>query len=59
MCRGDPTLATFFWNNGSPTSTQYSTHECINRKAFESWASDRMVHTDDYSIFSKDVKYPE
>ncbi|KAL7621385.1 hypothetical protein AAE478_008707 [Parahypoxylon ruwenzoriense] len=52
MCRGDPTLTTFIWNEGRPFSKVHSTHECVNWSRLRQWAESRMVDTSDLSIFS-------
>ncbi|KAF2684868.1 hypothetical protein K458DRAFT_366310 [Lentithecium fluviatile CBS 122367] len=52
MCRGDPTLTTFVWNEGRPFSKVHSTHECINWNKLYEFAESRMVDTSDLSIFS-------
>ncbi|KAF7532290.1 hypothetical protein G7054_g8112 [Neopestalotiopsis clavispora] len=52
MCRGDPTLATFQWNEGRPFSKVHSVHECVNWDTLREWAESRMVDTSDLSIFS-------
>ncbi|KAF2797785.1 hypothetical protein K505DRAFT_372183 [Melanomma pulvis-pyrius CBS 109.77] len=53
MCRGDPTLTTFVWNEGRPFSKVHSTHECVNWDQLYTFAESRMVDVSDYGIFSE------
>ncbi|KAI3323800.1 hypothetical protein HD806DRAFT_495631 [Xylariaceae sp. AK1471] len=55
MCRGDPTLTTFEWNEGRPFSRVYSTHECVNWAKIRAWAESRMVDPSDLGIFSHNM----
>ncbi|KAI0183598.1 hypothetical protein EV127DRAFT_486944 [Xylaria flabelliformis] len=55
MCRGDPTLATFVWNEGRPFSKVNSLHECVDWDGVRRWAESRMVDTSDLTIFSRPV----
>ncbi|MCJ1240118.1 hypothetical protein MMC14_008118 [Varicellaria rhodocarpa] len=58
MCRGDPTLATFSWVNGTILKSRvYSDHECVDWKKLEGWATSRMVDLSDYSILEKDPRH--
>ena len=50
MCRGDTSLATFFWKDGFPASRVHSIHECVNWELLDSWARARGVKMVDYSI---------
>lgn len=55
MCRGDMTLATFFWRDELPYSRVYSDHECVDWEALDRWARSRMVDMSDYSALEQDV----
>ncbi|KAI1387571.1 uncharacterized protein F4822DRAFT_406959 [Hypoxylon trugodes] len=52
ICRGDPSLATFVWQEGKPFSKVHSTHECVDWIKLRQWAESRMVEASDPSIFS-------
>ncbi|KAG9236804.1 hypothetical protein BJ875DRAFT_203897 [Amylocarpus encephaloides] len=58
MCRGDPTLVPFHWEEGKPFSSQESVHECINWESFANWAESRKIDASQYSKLSDDVVYP-
>jgi hypothetical protein len=58
MCRGDPTIVPFHWEEGKPFSSQESDHECINWDAYASWAESRKIDASDYSKLTRDVVYP-
>ncbi|OTA92756.1 hypothetical protein M434DRAFT_31513 [Hypoxylon sp. CO27-5] len=55
MCRGDPTLATFVWDQGRPFSKVHSVHECVNWNQLRQWTETRMVDISDLSILSHSV----
>lgn len=58
MCRGDTTLGTLFWReDGMPTSRVYTDNECVDWKALDHWARQRMVDMSDYSSFTKDERH--
>lgn len=50
MCRGDTTLATYFWRDALPTSRAYSDHECVNWEALDGWSRSRMLVMDNPNI---------
>lgn len=50
MCRGDTSLATFYWRGDEPVSHVYSERECVNWEALDKWARTRMVNMTDRSI---------
>ncbi|KAF2846520.1 hypothetical protein T440DRAFT_521700 [Plenodomus tracheiphilus IPT5] len=53
MCRGDPTLTTFVWNDGRPFSKVHSTHECVNWEQLYKFAESRMVDASDLDNLSQ------
>ena len=44
MCRGDPSVETFEWWNGKPTTYLKSQHKCVNWNRLSSWAANRSVN---------------
>lgn len=48
MCRGDTSLATFFWNDGKPKSRNWSDHVCVDWERLYNFAMDRSVLITDY-----------
>lgn len=52
MCRGDMSLATFYWRGDQPVSRVYSERECVNWEIIDTWARKQMVNMSDISIFA-------
>ncbi|PSN69535.1 hypothetical protein BS50DRAFT_599728 [Corynespora cassiicola Philippines] len=54
MCRGDPTLAFFTWDDGIPKSKRDTTNECVKWDKLRAFAESRMVDVSDYSVLNRD-----
>ena len=52
MCRGDPTIATFIYEEGFPKSRVNSEHECVNWDAFMAWAKSRKVDMSETGVLT-------
>lgn len=48
MCRGDTSLATFFWKDGKPKSRNWSDHVCVDWEKLYNFAMDRSVLITNY-----------
>ena len=58
MCRGDMSLATFWWRDDEPVSRVYSDRECVNWDTLDTYARSVMVNMTDRAILDHGADVP-